>query len=351
MRTAADRVADVRRLLAAAERVHQGRESLVPEIVRTTGLSPEGVELGFGCLERDASDEELRALVEGAGDAAHVHVVLSANVFVAPLRALAVARAAAERVTVRPSRRDPALARALVLAAGEDAMRIADERDVVAVDCTEIHVYGRDETVAAVRARARPGVRVCGYPGGLGLAVVTAAADVDRTAELLALDVVLFDQRGCLSPRVAIALGDGRRAERLAEALDIQLNDLGAHIPRGELLEDERAETSRWIETMRFAGGVESGPAHGVGLGVAGSPVSVPPAGRHLLVQPASTWEAAMEAMAPFARYVVTVGSDDVAEARRRAPDRWRVAELGRMQRPPLDGPVDRRAASPAHLR
>jgi hypothetical protein len=94
---------------------------------------------------------------------------------------------------------------------------------------------------------------------------------------------------------------------------------------------------------MRFVGGVESGPSHGVGLGVAGSPAPVPPVGRHLLVQPASTWEEALSAIAPFARFVVTVASDDVAEARQRTPDRWRVAELGRMQRPPLDGPVDRR--------
>ena len=43
----------------------------------------------FESLEKEASDAELRSLVDAAGQADHVHVVLSANVFIAPLRALA----------------------------------------------------------------------------------------------------------------------------------------------------------------------------------------------------------------------------------------------------------------------
>src|SRR5579884_866613 len=97
-----ERIADVRRLLSAARAVYDGRARLSGELARSTGLTPEGVELGFSCLEREAADDDLRALVAAAGDASDVHVVLSANVFVAPLRALAVARAASARVTVRP---------------------------------------------------------------------------------------------------------------------------------------------------------------------------------------------------------------------------------------------------------
>src|SRR5580704_4810894 len=110
-RSADERVHDVRRLLAAACRVYDDRARLVPALVEATGLSPQGIELGFASLEREATDEELEAMVAAAGDAGHVHIVLSANVFVAAMRALALALAAAPRVTVRPSPRDPVLAR------------------------------------------------------------------------------------------------------------------------------------------------------------------------------------------------------------------------------------------------
>jgi hypothetical protein len=93
--------------------VYDDRARIAPEIARSTGLTLEGALFGFSCLERDASEAELRSLIDAAGDAERVHVVLSANVFVAPLRAMAIARAASERVTVRPSPRDPTLAREL----------------------------------------------------------------------------------------------------------------------------------------------------------------------------------------------------------------------------------------------
>ncbi len=340
MRTAGERVADVRRLLAAAERVYRDRARIVPDLVATTGLTPEGVELGLACLERGATDEALRALVERAGSTAHVHVVLSANVFVAPLRAIAVARAAADRVTVRPSPRDPVLAAALVSAYADDAIRLVSERDVGALPSTEIHVYGRDATVRAVRAAARPGGIGRGHGAGLGVAVVGPVADLDGVAERVASDVVPFDQRGCLSPRVVVAVGDAARAEALAEAIHRRLVAWGQRVPRGALFPDERAEAALWHETMRFAGRLWSSADHAVGVGDA---LVVPPPGRHLFVGRASTWDAVPVLLAPVARFVVALGCDLPERAARLAPRGARVAALGRMQRPPLDGPVDAR--------
>ena len=54
-RSAEERVADVRRLLAASRAVHADRARLVPAIAEATGLSAQGVELGFASLERDAT--------------------------------------------------------------------------------------------------------------------------------------------------------------------------------------------------------------------------------------------------------------------------------------------------------
>jgi hypothetical protein len=342
------RVRDVRGLLELARAVHGRRAGIASAIATGSGLSLEGVELGFASLERDATDSQLRALVVAAGDAERVHVVLSANVFVAPFRAIALARAAATHVTVRPSPRDPALARALLEeAAGscDDSLALAEDRDVASVAAGEVHVYGRAATIAAVRSRVRPGVAVRGHGPGMGLAVVSRDASLDAAADALALDVVAFDQRGCLSPRVAIVMGSPARAEAFAEVLHASLDAFGARVPRGQLQTDERADASRWRETLAFAGHVWDAKDHAVGLAPEGSPLLIAPAGRHVTVVPMSTRAAVIEAVAPVARFIVAVGSDDLEALEGLVPSHARRSALGAMQRPPLDGPVDRRSA------
>ncbi len=336
----AERLRDVRRLLQAANAVYEQRARYADDIVRATGLSPEGVELGFASLEREAADGELSWLLAAAGDAERVHVILSANVFVAPLRALVLARAAAAVVTLRPSPRDPVVWHALVQEAGDPGLAIVGERAVRGIEAGEIHVYARNETIAAVRAEARPGVKVRGHGAGMGIAVVTAAAAVNETAEALAVDVVAFDQRGCLSPRVALVEGDEARAESFARAIDASFDRWEARVPRGALTEAEKGEAAYWREMAAFVGPVLARPAHAVAVAPALAVLSVPPPGRHLLVVPSGSIEDGIRALAP---HVVTVGTDDPARVRALAPAHARVAALGCMQRPPLDGPVDRR--------
>jgi hypothetical protein len=55
--------------------------------------------------------------------------------------------------------------------------------------------------------------------------------------------------------------------------------------------------------------------------------------------------EAVVSALSPIARFVVAVGTDDLASLGSMAPAHARRSVLGAMQRPPLDGPVDRRSA------
>jgi hypothetical protein len=331
---------DVRRVLEASREVHARRTRLAPAIARATGLSPEGVELGFESLERDASDEELRALVARAGDAPEVHVILSANVFVAPLRAIAIARAAAPHVTVSPSSRDPVLARALVETLADPAVLIDAGRDVSSIVEGQVHVFGRSETIAAVRAKARVEVRAHGP--GLGVAAIGAGA-LEAAAEGLATDVVAFDQRGCLSPRIALVVGDGVRAAEFAAALHECLEARAALVPRGRLTDDEREEATRWVDAATFAGPCWTGTDHAVALAPEHGPLSVPPAGRHVLVAGAVAWGDAFARFAPLAGFAVAVGTNDATRVPALAPPRARILPLGRMQRPPLDGPVDLR--------
>jgi acyl-CoA reductase-like NAD-dependent aldehyde dehydrogenase len=349
MRTAAERVDDVRRLQTAARAVIADRAALIPAIVESTGLSPEGVELALARhVEVEATEQELARLVERAGDAPRVAVVLSANVFVGALRAIALARAASSDVVVRPSRRDPAFARALVaaaVAAGDAHLRLDEELEVASVASGEIHVYGRDETIAAVRGKARSTVRVRGHGSGMGVAWISARADLALAARGLADDVVVFDQRGCLSPRVALVLGDEARASALADALHAELDRLDVSVPRGPVPAEERAAAGRYVATMTYACRALVGNNHAVGVAPPGAPLVLPPPYRNVHVAACASLEDAARLLAPLREGVVTVGSDDLEEARVLAPPWARLSRLGVMQRPPLDGPVDLREA------
>ena len=337
------RIADVRRLIAAANAAYEDRSRIAPAIAEATGLTREGVEFGFRYLERSASDGDLRALVDQAGDAPHVHVVLSANVFVAPLRALALARAAAVRVTVRPSPGDPVMAREIVERAADGSISIIDERDVAAVAADHVHVYGSDETVAAVKRHVRASCVVRAYGAGLGVAFIARGGDAAAAAKALAADIVAFDQRGCLSPRLVLVEGSGVEGKTMAGALFDELSTLGNQVPRGNLFAGERAAARRWIDTLSFAGHVWSGAHQVVALAPRGAPLMVPPPGRHVHVAAFESLREAAEWLAPVARFVVAVGADDPARVAWFAPSHARLSLLGHMQKPPLDGPVDRR--------
>ncbi|HEY2368770.1 MAG TPA: acyl-CoA reductase, partial [Polyangiaceae bacterium] len=280
------RASDVRKFLAAAS--HVARDpAIVEPLALSTGLSREGVELALARhVETSASDEQIASLLAYAGRTDHVHVVLSANVFVAAVRAIAIALAASDHVTIKPSRREPVFAKALVDALADPRVTIGEGDGA-----SEIHVYGRDETIAEVR-RAHPGVRVRGHGAGMGIALVTR--DFEEGARALAEDVIPFDQRGCSSPRVAYVRGDAAAFGRLLfEALEAR----GREVPRGKL--DEAEEAARWCDTIAYAGTLHRGATCAVGVA---DVRAIPPTGRHVLVRPFPP------TLGDDARFVVAVG-------------------------------------------
>jgi hypothetical protein len=315
----------LRKLLEAASRVARD-PAIVDPLVRSTGLSRENVLLGLSRhLETNATDDELAALTRSVTRVAgRVHVILSPSVFVAPLRAIALGLAAEGTVTVKPSRREAFFSRALVEALDDPRVTLTPDARPEDVREGEIHAYGHDETIAAIRASAHVPVR--GHASGMGVALVTG--DLAAAAEALAEDVVPFDQRGCLSPRVAFVVGDARAFSRmLFEALESR----GKEVPRGTLDAAEQSAFARWADTVTFAGTLHRGGSCAVGVL---ETVMVPPTGRHMLVVSRAS------PTLPEIPNLVAVGTD--------APDflqpAVRVSPLGMMQRPPLDGPVDLRS-------
>lgn len=346
--------ARVQRVVALARRIADPADPLGQEarvsLASTSGLSAEGLELSLGeHLESCPAPADLDALLRGASPAPRCHLVLSANVCTAAVRAVACAVASAPKVLVRPSRRDPALASLLVRELAADPAfpgEVALVAEIAPEPGDEVHLYGSDESLAAVAARLPPGAVVRAHGTGLGVAVIEGA--IEPAAEALGRDVVAFDQRGCLSPRAALVHGD---AEAFAEALHRALGALGERVPRGPLEVDTAAEITRYRGTLEAIGTYRAGPHHAVGVDPSPRALVLPPPARVVHVVPASP--ADVDALlGPWAPFLTVVGADadgELARAIRALAPRARNAALGEMQRPPLDGPVDLRlAASPA---
>jgi hypothetical protein len=323
-------------------------------LAEVSGLSREGVELALtDHLETKPSREEIDTLLEcaGGGGAARCHVVIAANVCTSALRAIAVGLAVAPSVVVRPSSRDPVLAELLARELGADAAfraaggSIEVARELRAEAGDELHVYGSDPTVEALRESANPGVVVRGHGTGLGVAVIGAAVEDRSAARAVARDVIPFDQRGCLSPRAVLVEGDAARAIAFGQALHEELLGLSISIPRGELDAGALGELALYRASIEAVGHFWAGADHAVGVDPAPRALLLPPAARVVHIAPASS-ETAPGLLEPWARYITAVGADDdgpVVRAIRACAPNARVSRLGAMQRPPLDGPVDRR--------
>ncbi len=304
----------------------------------STGLSPENVELGLSeCLETHPSRQELESLCAFVAEAPRVWVGLAANVFVAPLRAIALALAQSEDVRVRPSRREPEFCRLLREASA--TFDLVDSLEPEPGD--SVWLYGSDESIAEVRKSFAAEAIVHAHGSGLGIAVVsTDNVDMARVARALASDVVPFDQRGCLSPRIAFAIGDESAARAFARELAAELRAAEQRIPLGALSAEESAEITRFRDTMRYGG--ELLPA-GRGFVSVGQSWVVPPAGRNVAVIHSVDFPTAP------AHLIAAVGLDgnDALDAwASETFPRARRSRIGRMQRPAFDGPVDLRPCS-----
>ena len=213
-----------------------------------------------------------------------------------------------------------------------------------------VHAYGSDETLASIARGLPVGATLIGHGSGFGIAVVDESTDLERAASLLAEDVVPFDQRGCLSPRLVLVEGGADRARLFASALDVSLGEIARRIPRGRLDDSDAREIARYVELMRAAGEVLVGASHVVGFDPDPEGVWLGPACRVVHVLPMDAIRVS-NLLAPVARHVTNLGvapearepGHFLAAVRLICPGA-RISRLGRMQRPALDGPVDLRA-------
>jgi len=344
------------RLLKAARRIADPSDELGRRaravLPGSTGLSEQNVELALTeILETHPPETELAALISFVPPAPRAHVVLAANVFVAAHRAVALALAQSPRVSVRPSRREPEFAR--LLQEGSDGAfdiveSLAPEPD------DHVWAYGADVSLAEIRAALKTGVMLHAHGSGFGVAVVemegpnadALAEEMTLAARSLARDVVPFDQRGCLSPRICIVPGDAAVARAFAETLATALAEAERDVPLGALSDDERAEITRWRDTMQYAAELLPAGPGWVSLQLDPKQLVVPPVGRNVAVVSTHELEKLLVPATKGIAAVGVAGRTELSERVARALPAARLSALRRMQRPDFDGPVDHRPSS-----
>ncbi len=313
-------------------------------------LSEQAVELALRHhLPRDPSSSEMDSLIASAGDARYVHVVLSSNVFVGAVGALAMAVAAAPRVTVRMSRRESVFAQGLLAQIDDpdfgDPIEISESLrpSWIEQDATEVHLYGRNATMVQLAASLPEGVWVRAHGAGMGVVAVGASADLEQTAEAIAADVIPFDQRGCLSPRVVLVEG-AERGAALGQSIARVLSREAEAVPMGRLLPEELEERTRYRNICRMTGEFWEAGEGSVGVGEG---IWVPPVGRNVHVV-ACDLSRVTAVLSPVRSAVAALGvagavTDPLVCAVVVLLPCARVSPVGSMQRPVLDGFVDGR--------
>lgn len=329
----------------------------------TSGLSDAGVELALGeHLETDPREADLAGLLDlfegpeaaarGAGSA-RCHVVLSATVPVAAVRAIALAAAASPVVSIKPSRRDPGLAHLLARELVRDrafGANVTTSFELSARRGDAVHAYGSDQTLEAIGRELGPGIALWGHGHGFGIAVISSGGEPTERANALARDVIPFDQQGCLSPRLVLIDANPADAAHFARALAHALGRLERGVPRGSAAVSRVSDESVYAEAMRSAGELFGAPGSLVGLDSEPRDVILPPPTRAVHVIRVGAAQATA-ILSPLAHAVAAIGMDGDSPLSRAITSSCpgaRASALGAMQRPPLDGPVDRRGLLPS---
>jgi hypothetical protein len=213
------------------------------------------------------------------------------------------------------------------------------ERAVLAA-ADVVTITGTNEAIAAVSRRPR--ARVVAHGARTSVALLRDDAP-DSEMAALALDIALYEQRGCLSPTTVFVAGDADvrdLAERILGALGAAATPLP--MPRST---GARASRRLALETARFAGAtVLEGRGGAVVTGGPWGTIDDALVGRTVAVRPFDA-----DSLAPFRRGEIDcIGIGrmvEISESFFREHGVSRVCPVGRMQRPRIDWPRGQRPA------
>jgi hypothetical protein len=247
------------------------RRDAVAAIAHSAGYSVAMLENSIDALLRPFNSDALKSMAAriAAGDASDrpqtVGFIVAGNVAGAGIHEIAIALIAGARVLIKTATAEPIFfaefARTLAEIDRDCGARIVvrhwsrERSDLTAAlleDCELVVAYGDDATIESLRRR-----NVIGFGSRVSGALIAAdgidSSRIDEVAGLLARDVGLFEQFGCLSlHHVFVMSPDGRAARSLATRMSAALERLTESMPAARIpLRDAAAirgvrESARW---------------------------------------------------------------------------------------------------------
>jgi Acyl-CoA reductase (LuxC) len=302
-------------------------------------------------LESAPTASERASMLAAAIPSKHALVVLSANVFVASHRALALALAGLHSggtLQVKLSRREPGFAAGLLGHAIIPDVELLVREDFQAcnLDLDAAYLYGSDATLATLRdrllaAKATGRTLMIGAHGaGLGLAWAHRRPSPDELGAL-AHDVAAFRQQGCLSPRLVAYEGTLHEAQHGANQLLGAMEEVRAELGVTAL---PRSQADQYANMLgQF---LRKGASRILLLDQdARCPLLEPGYALVLLYGDRASLLARLASMQASITCVgVQMHEDDELRADlASAFSRARYTQWGKMQKPLFDGPVDQR--------
>lgn len=283
------------------------------------------------------TEETLCGLVQTDLRGATVGLSLAQSVPTAALRAIVLPLLrGADRVLVRPSSHQTKFADTIIerLSGVEKTADPTSSVDLVIA-------YGGDETLERIESTLAEWVRFEGHGHGFGAILIDDQPITDALVEAIAWDVCAYDQLGCLSPQVVFTTGDGAA---LARSLSAAIERCAGSFPRAPLGITLGARVMQWHGRLAATGAQVLRTKNGSVAWVDQSVMIDSPGGRNIAVVKARSPDDIQRVLTPHACFLSCVGLNTPA-MRSALPRevRARVAALGTMQDPALDGPEDPR--------
>ena len=209
---------------------------------------------------------------------------------------------------------DPRLAAAVAVHywPGGVPARATWERELLAL-ADQVVVYGGDDTIESVRARAPASTRLVEHPHRLGIAIVDPIAAPGAAADA-ARAVAMFDQRGCVSTQVILLLGGHAAVREWCDDLAAHLARIDAALPAAPRSPAELSARhqlrGRLALRQSVAKEVRYWSPEGADWTVALGPAQAfePMGGRTAWVVPVPDPTACLEVLAPLSPTLQTVG-------------------------------------------
>lgn len=352
---------------------HEVGRTLRQTLLRTTGLSPQGIDWGLRTAIAPLRASTLLRMAQSIPAPAPnfrpsrpgrmLAVILSGNVFTAPARALAYPLLLGWPVMAKASSADGAFASAFARTLESVDAPLASALSVVTFtggdaaaegvllqQADAVSVYGSDHTLNEVRSRVPATAGFIGHGHGLGAVWVGAQAlsdeqDAARAAANCALDIAAYDQRGCLSPHaVWVEQGCAVDAQRFGKLLFDALAEQAVSMPRGALPVQAGAAQLQWRGVAATRGTLHEGEGYAVAVEENGS-LRLSPGYRNAQVLSAPSLDAFCRAMSPLGVHLKALGvaGQDMAQLAERLPASTAPAlgPVGHMQTPAPDSPAD----------